>query len=186
MFRLHAVLFRSHRIRKPDGPKLHIQIRSCSQVVITEDDSESYKALDLCEARGGSDVQWSQLDRASEVHHGRKLVEALETAKHGTTIEIAADCCSPTTGIFVDKSVRLIGIRNHHIRTWNPPTLVVRLVHAYHTSLSHFSSKACAIFIVESCFQKTHPISSSCIRQTFCIADSLIDRTGVVLPLHPS
>ena len=53
-------------------------------------------------------------------------MKALQTAEHGTTIEMAVACCPPKDGFVVEKSVRLIGKRNSHIGTWNIPTLLVR------------------------------------------------------------
>lgn len=104
------------------------------QVVIEEDDPESYDSYDDFDGCEGCELcvgQWFETDVAAEEYHGRKLVEALRNVKHGTTIEIAASCCTPRSGLVVGTSVRLIGTQNHHIRTWNAP-LVVRLVYAFH------------------------------------------------------
>lgn len=74
----------------------------------------------------GRDVEWCELGRDPEVLYGQRLVKALQTAEHGTTIEMADACCPPEDGFVVEKSIRLIGTRNFHIRTWNIPTLLVR------------------------------------------------------------
>lgn len=106
------------------------------QVVITEDDLESHHKDYIWGTCGGdccAGCRKSVIDRSREESHGRKLAEALNTAEDGTTIEIAANCCSPTNGLIVGTSVRLIGTRAHHIRTWNAP-LVVRLEYMWRQS----------------------------------------------------
>ena len=99
------------------------------QVVISEDDPESYRdqtcgfeSCDGCERC----EEGLAIYRAMERKAGAKLADELRTAKHGTTIEIAARCSTPIDGHIVTKSVRLIGKGDHHVRVWNAP-LVVRM-----------------------------------------------------------
>eukprot|EP00903_Cladosiphon_okamuranus_P014568 g13511.t2 len=102
-------------------------------VVVEEDDREYFfphvydiwECSKSCEEFECTCPSETEIERAMERSHGQKLVEALKTARHGTTIQIAASCGSPSTGLIVDTSVRLVGTEDHHIRTWNAP-LVVR------------------------------------------------------------
>lgn len=118
----------------------------CGEWFETEDDLEPDFYLNECGGCEGWRGQEFHDEPASEESHGRKLVEALQTAKHGTTIKIAASCCPSRSGLVVRTSVRLVGTRNHHIRTWNAP-LVVRLVYGIHLhKMCFLSCRICIHF----------------------------------------
>lgn len=95
------------------------------QVVISEYDADPYPYHKRVQCgRGMNDFSRPP----EEASHGLKLVEALERAEHGTTIEIAAKCSFPLVAcgfdLHVKKSVRLIGTGSHLLSIWTQPLMV--------------------------------------------------------------
>lgn len=89
------------------------------------EDFENYQGCDGCEECA---FQERDIKRVMEESHGQKLANALQMAKHGTTIRITASCCPADDGLIVDKSIRLIGTSYSHLRAWHAP-LVVSVLH---------------------------------------------------------
>lgn len=98
------------------------------QIVVTEYGADPYHGVGACGEREA--CKWSLRevhddDYSREEGLGRMLAEALDTAEHGTTIEIAASCSCPAIDFNAHTSVRLIGNDGGEMRTWKNP-LVVR------------------------------------------------------------
>lgn len=100
----------------------------------------------------------------------------MKTAKHGTTIEIAAESDTPASGLKIVKSVRLVGKRRHHIRTWDAP-LEVRLLPNATTTTASRDIGAISIGSTEYTFSDVVPICHR-VRCTETLSPSSPDTAG--------